>query len=69
MTFVNPIFLYAGLIAVPLLGIFLLWASRRRKADLARLGNPSLVQRLSQSVNWRTGGHDVVDDRHPSDGA
>lgn len=53
MTFANPIYLYAGLIAVPLLGLFLLWASRRRQADLARLGNPTLVQRLSNSVNWR----------------
>jgi Ca-activated chloride channel family protein len=36
-----------------LAGLFLLWASRRRAADLARLGNPTLVQRLSATVNWR----------------
>lgn len=53
MTFATPIFLYVGLMAVPLFGLFLLWTSRRRKADLARLGNPSLVHRLSKSVNWR----------------
>lgn len=52
MTFVTPIFLY-GLILVPLAGLFLLWARRRRVADLARLGNPTLVQRLSSTVNWR----------------
>jgi Ca-activated chloride channel family protein len=52
MTFVNPFFLYS-LILVPLLGLFLWWAGRRRAADLARLGNAALVQRLSSSVNWR----------------
>jgi Ca-activated chloride channel family protein len=52
MTFVNPVFLY-GLILIPLAGLFLLWARRRRYADLARLGNPTLVQRLSSTVNWR----------------
>lgn len=52
MTFAKPIFLY-GLILFPIMGLFLLWASRRRQADLARLGNPTLVQRLSNTVNWR----------------
>jgi Ca-activated chloride channel family protein len=52
MTFVNPTFLYA-LILLPLLGLFLLWARRRRAADLARLGDPTLVQRLSSTVNRR----------------
>lgn len=52
MTFARPIFLY-GLILVPLMGAFLLWAKRQRQADLARLGSPSLVERLSSSVNWR----------------
>ena len=52
MTFVKPVFLY-GLILIPLLGAFLWWARRRRQADLARLGDPGLVQRLSNSVNWR----------------
>jgi Ca-activated chloride channel family protein len=52
MTFVKPVFLY-GLILIPLLGAFFWWARRRRQADLARLGDPGLVQRLSNSVNWR----------------
>jgi Ca-activated chloride channel family protein len=52
MTFVKPIFLY-GLMLIPLLGTFLWWARRRRQADLARLGDPGLVQRLSNSVNFR----------------
>ena len=53
MTFAKPIFLYGLLISLPLMGLFLLWAGRRRRADLARLGNPTLVQRLSSTVNWR----------------
>ena len=52
MTFANPAFLYA-LLLLPLAGLFLWWARRRRERDLARLGNPSLVQRLSSNVNWR----------------
>jgi Ca-activated chloride channel family protein len=52
MTFAKPIFLY-GLLLVPLAGLFLWWARRRRESDLARLGNLGLVQRLSSTVNWR----------------
>ncbi len=52
MTFAKPIFLY-GLILLPIMFLFVMWASRRRQAALARLGNPSLVGRLSSSVNWR----------------
>jgi Ca-activated chloride channel family protein len=52
MTFVNPIFLY-GLFLLPLAFLFLRLAQRRRELDLARLGNPILVQRLSSTVNWR----------------
>jgi Ca-activated chloride channel family protein len=33
--------------------LFVIWAARRHKAALARLGNPALVKRLSSSVNWR----------------
>jgi Ca-activated chloride channel family protein len=52
MTFAKPLFLY-GLILLPLMFLFVMWAARRREAALARLGNPSLVGRLSSSVNWR----------------
>jgi Ca-activated chloride channel family protein len=52
MTLVKPVFLY-GLFLLPLMGLFLWWASRRRKEDLARLGNLALVQRLSSTANWR----------------
>lgn len=58
MTFAQPIFLYA-FILLPAMVLFLLWARRRREAAIARLGNPTLVERLSASVNrrgrrWRT---------------
>lgn len=52
MTFARPITLY-GLFLLPLMGLFLLWARRRRDADLARLGNAALVRRLGSTVNWR----------------
>jgi Ca-activated chloride channel family protein len=52
MTFAKPVFLY-GLILLPVMFLFVMWANRRRQAALARLGNPSLVARLSGSVNWR----------------
>ena len=53
MTFAKPIFLYGSIILLPMMVLFVLWAGRRRQAALARLGTPTLVQRLSSSVNWR----------------
>ena len=52
MTFAQPLFLYA-LILIPIVVLFLVWASRRRAAALARLGQPTLIERLSATVNWR----------------
>jgi Ca-activated chloride channel family protein len=52
MTFAEPVSLYA-LLLLPLAGLFLWWARRRRERDLSRLGNPALVERLSSSVNWK----------------
>lgn len=52
MKFAYP-FLLAGLILVPLTGLFLLWASHRQKQALAKLGDPKLIRRLSASINWR----------------
>jgi Ca-activated chloride channel family protein len=53
MTFAKPIFLYGSIILIPMMILFVLWAGRRRQAALARLGDPTLVKRLSSSVNWR----------------
>jgi len=52
MTFANPQFLLA-LLLVPAAALFLLWAGRQRQRALARLGDPSLIQRLSVAVNGR----------------
>ena len=52
MTFGSPIYLYA-LILVPLSLLFLVWADRRRKHAIARMGEPHLIARLSLDVNTR----------------
>ena len=52
MTFGSPIYLYA-LILVPLSLLFLVWADRRRKRAIARMGEPHLIARLSLDVNTR----------------
>ncbi|MBE2221630.1 MAG: VWA domain-containing protein [Anaerolineae bacterium] len=52
MTFANPTFLYA-LILVPLFAVFLMWANNKRKADLSRLGDRKLIDRLSTGINWQ----------------
>ena len=51
MTFAKPTFLYF-LLLVPLFAVFLVWANNRRKADLSRLGDRSLIDRLSAGINW-----------------
>ena len=52
MTFAHPGFLIA-LLLVPVAAMFLLWAGKQRERALARLGEASLIQRLSAAVNWR----------------
>ncbi len=52
MSFGQPFFLL-GLLLVPLLGLFLVWASRRRKKLLARLGDLGLMEKLAESLNDR----------------
>ena len=52
MTFAEPQFLYS-LILVPLMALFVRWASRRKAAALAQLGDPPLLAQLSAQVNWR----------------
>jgi Ca-activated chloride channel family protein len=52
MTFAQPMFLFV-LILLPVMWLFLLWAGRRRATAIARLGQPTLLERLSAHVNWR----------------
>ena len=56
MTFAQPQYLYAIILVLPLLGLFLAWAAQRRQAALRRLGNPALIERLGAQVN-RPGRH------------
>lgn len=53
MTFAEPQFLTIAFVALPALFLLFLWAERRRKAALARLGNPALIERLTATVNRR----------------
>lgn len=52
MTFAKPTFLYF-LALIPLFALFLVWANNRRKADLSRLGDRTLIDRLSAGINWQ----------------
>ena len=52
MIFAYPIFL-VGLILVPAAALFLIWAAGRQRSALARLGDPTLIRRLSANINWR----------------
>ncbi len=52
MSFGQPFFLF-GLLLVPLLGLFLVWANRRREKLLARLGDLGLIEKLAESLNER----------------
>ena len=50
MTFGAPQYLWA-LAALPVLVGFVWWMSARRQASVLRIGDPSLIERLSASVN------------------
>ena len=59
MTFAQPQYLSAIIVVLPLIGLFLAWAARRRQAALRSLGNPTLIARLGAQVNrpgrrWQT---------------
>ena len=52
MQFAQPQFLLLGLILLPAAALFLLWAKRQQKKALNRLGDNSLIRRLSANINW-----------------
>jgi Ca-activated chloride channel family protein len=52
MIFANPQFLTA-LLLIPAAALLLIWAGRRRARALSHLGDPSLIDRLSDSINRR----------------
>jgi len=53
MQFGQPIFLYIGLILIPVVALFLLWARRKQRRAIHALGNDELIARLSADTNWR----------------
>lgn len=52
MIFANPQFLLF-LLLLPAMGIFILWASRKQRDTLAKLGEVELIRKLSNNTNWR----------------
>ena len=52
MQFAQPQYLLLGLIIVPTAALFLLWAKRQQKKAMNRLGDNTLIQRLSANINW-----------------
>jgi len=52
MQFAQPQFLLLGLILIPAAALFLLWAKRQQKKALNRLGDNTLIRRLSENINW-----------------
>jgi Ca-activated chloride channel family protein len=53
MIFANPHYLLPGFLLIIIAFGFTLWANRRQKHALIKLGDFSLIQRLSDNVNWR----------------
>ena len=53
MIFANSQYLLPGFVLFTAAVIFILWASRRQKHALTKLGDPSLIQKLSNNINWR----------------
>ncbi|HAL46927.1 MAG: VWA domain-containing protein [SAR202 cluster bacterium] len=51
MSFVRPELLFLAAI-LPVSIIAVLWAARRRRDDLTKIGNPRLVARLSSTINY-----------------
>ena len=52
MSFGQPLFLYA-LLLVPAMAAFMAWVSRRRRRDILRIGDASLIERLTSGISWR----------------
>jgi len=53
MIFANSHYILPGFALFTGAVIFTLWANRKQKHALAKLGDPSLIQRLSDNINWR----------------
>ena len=52
MQFAQPQFLLLGLIVLPIAALLMLWAKRQQRKALNRLGDNTLIKRLSENINW-----------------
>jgi Ca-activated chloride channel family protein len=46
-------YMLLGLLLIPAVGLFMLWAGKQQQRALARLGDAVLLGRLSANINWR----------------
>lgn len=53
MIFANSHYILPGLVLFTAAVIFTLWANHRQKHALAKLGDPTLIQKLSDNIHWR----------------
>ena len=53
MQFAQPQFLILGLVLLPIVALFLMWARRKQHKAINALGNDELIARLSADTNWR----------------
>lgn len=52
MQFANPQVLILAAVLVPAAALLVIWAQRKQRKALDRLGNSVLLRRLTESVNW-----------------
>ena len=52
MNFAKPEYLLL-LVTIPLVGMLMYYASKKRKQSLSKLGESPLLRRLTSSINWR----------------
>ena len=52
MSFAKPEYLIA-LFTLPAVGLLMYWANKKRQQSLSKLGESSLLRKLTTSINWR----------------
>jgi len=52
MNFAKPEYLLA-LFIIPAVGLLMFWANKKRRQSLGKLGESSLLRKLTTSINWR----------------
>ena len=52
MSFAKPEYLLA-LFTLPAVGLLMYWANKKRQQSLSKLGESSLLRKLTTSINWR----------------